>query len=115
MLRHGCERPVHINAEILIARALHKLRVSPIREDRVHGIRRGETEHAAAWTAECLQQLLQNLIRAIGRPHLRIAHAHAGLFRYVVRQGLAQLHRITLRIAIECGGKAPGLRHQVIH
>ena len=29
--------------------------------------------------------------------------------------GAPQLHRIALRIAIECGGKAPGLRHQVIH
>ena len=85
MLRHGCERPVHINAEILIARAFHKLRMGAVREDRVHGIRRGETEHTAARTAECLQQLLQNLIRAIGRPHLRIAHAHAGLLSDISR------------------------------
>ncbi len=58
-------------------------------DDRVHRVRRGESERRAAGAAERLQQVQQNLVRAVARPDLLGGHPGAAA-RQVGREALPQ-------------------------
>src|SRR5580704_15252425 len=71
-----------------------------LRDQRVHRVRRLEAERAAAWPAEGLQQLLDDLVRAVGRPGAGPRQAVAEITGQRGPQG----YRVPVRIAIQAAG-----------
>src|SRR4051794_35478153 len=69
------------------------------RDQPMHRVRRLETDRRAPWPAERLQQLLDHFVRAVRRPDLVRREAMSE----ICRQALAQLDRLTVRIAVQTG------------
>jgi hypothetical protein len=73
-------------------------------QQRVHRVRRGEAERGAPRPAERLEQLLLDLVGAVGRPHLLGGEPVAE----VARQVGTQRHGVAVRVAVE----VPQLRRE---
>ena len=104
MLGDGLQRLFFRNAEILVPRAGDKFGLRARAQDGVHGVARCKSQRAAPRPTEGLEQLLQNLVGTIGRPHVVRADAHAGLLADVLRQRRAQFDGVALGIAVELSG-----------
>ena len=79
------------------ALAVDPARAGRQRQQRVHRVRRAEAHRVAALAAERLQQLLLDLVGAVGRPHVGRGQAVAD----VAGQVLAQRHRVPVRVAVQ--------------
>ena len=108
------ERTIHVDVEGLrVAVDADELRLRAGRENRVHRVAGDKPHRAAPRPAECLQQLLENLIGAVGGPHLVDSDVHTGLAGDIVGKCGAQRYCVTVRVAVEVRGDLLHFRDQV--
>jgi hypothetical protein len=119
LLRDLCHSLVHVDGEVRPdAREtgyVEELRLRAGGEDRVHRVAGGEAHHRAARSTEGLQQLLQDLVGAVGGPHLVAGDLDPGLARDIGGEFIAQFHGVPLRIAVQGRGQAADLGDEIRH
>ena len=71
----------------------------------VHRVRRLEADRGAAGSAEGLQELLDDLVGAVGRPDVGQADLVSGRVRQILGELRAQLHGVPVRVAVEVPGR----------
>jgi hypothetical protein len=97
----GVHRNLGVKAEIVGAVGHQPLGLRAVGDDRVHGVRRYESDRASSRPPERLQQLLQNFVGAVGSPEVLDTDVDAGLSREVRRELAAQSHRVAVGIPVQ--------------
>jgi hypothetical protein len=83
------------------------------RDDRVHRVGRREPQRRPPGPAERLQHLLQDLVGAVGRPHLRRPDRLPAGAGQVGGQVVAQRERVPVGVAVELQRRVPQRRAEV--
>ena len=99
---------VGVEGEVLAARPGDPAGAGAAGDERVHRVRRLEAQRGAAGPAEGLQQLLDDLVGAVGRPDL--ARRRPRGRRQVGGQLGAQLDRVPVGVAVERRGRPRATR-----
>lgn len=94
-----------VDREVVVAGAGDPAGAGAARDEAVHRVRRLEADRRTARSAEGLQQLLDDLVGAVGRPHVGQGDLVAGGVRQVLRELRAQLHGVPVRVAVEVPGR----------
>ncbi len=94
-----------VDREVLVPGTGDPARARAARDEPVHRVRRLEADRGAAGPAEGLEQLLDDLVGAVGRPDVGQADLVAGGVRQVLGEPGAQLDRVPVRVAVEVAGR----------
>ena len=104
LLDGGCRVEVERSAARYAAHPVDPRRAGRRGDDRVHRVGRGEAERGATGAAERLQQVQEDLVRAVARPDLLgVTHGGAAA-REVGREALAQVGELPVGVAVQPGG-----------
>ena len=87
--------------EVLGATPRGELRAGTEGQQGVHGVRGDEAQHGAALAPERLEDLLQDLVRAVGRPEVVLGETVA----QVVCECAAQVREVAVRIPVQGHGR----------
>ncbi|GAA3067833.1 hypothetical protein GCM10020000_60250 [Streptomyces olivoverticillatus] len=104
VLGDGGDSRVDVDGEVVAARAGEPAGAGAARDQRVHGVGGLEAEGGAAGAAEGLQQLLEDLVGAVGGPDVRLGDLVARGTGEVGGEFGAQLHRVPVGVAVEVPG-----------
>lgn len=105
---------VHVDGEVLVARPGDPAGSGAPGDEGVHGVRGLEADRGTAGAAEGLQQLLEHLVGAVGRPDVGAADLVPGGAAEVAGQLGAELDGFPVGVAVEVtGGLADPLRDPV--
>ncbi len=96
-----------VDREVLASRAGDPARAGPARDERVHRVRRLEADRRTARSAEGLQQLLDDLVGAVGGPHVLDAERVLAGPGEVLGQLGAQLNGVPVGVAVQATGGLP--------
>ncbi len=96
-----------VDREVRVARTRDPAGARAACDERVHRVRRLETDRRTARSAEGLQQLLDDLVGAVGGPHVLDAERVLAGLRQVGGQLGAQLHRVPVGVAVQVAGGLP--------
>ena len=106
---------IDVDAEVGPPRGRDPFGPGPGGDDRVHRVRRLEPQRRASGPGERLQQLQQDLVGPVGRPHVRTRQVQAGGSGQVVGQLFAQRHRVPIRVPVQLDRRRGHRRRQVSH
>ena len=100
-LRNARDRRIDVASEVSATLACAVLSEGVAGVLRIHRIRGVKGDRETTRAAEGQEDVVHDLIRAIGRPGLRSGHGNAGLASDVSRERSTQLIGITIGVAIE--------------
>lgn len=108
MLGDGALGGGHVDGEVLVAGAGDPAGAGAARDEVVHRVRGLEADRGAAGAAEGLEQLLDDLVGAVGRPDVGGGQREvSGGAAQIGGQFGAQFDRVPVGVAVESAGGLP--------
>lgn len=104
VLREGPLGGLHVDGEVLPAGAGDPAGAGAARDQGVHRVRGLEADRRAPRAAEGLEQLLEDLVGAVGGPDVLQGDRVLAGAGEVLRELRAQLHRVPVGVAVEGAG-----------